>query len=88
MNREEIKTYFESLAQDSGLDLTDRIINKFVNLSLELSQEDIDVEEIREEFTTIAPSDSDEWLDFIDEASTYVMEKIMDDYSLEDAEED
>lgn len=80
MNREEIKTYFENLAQDSNLEITDKVIIKFVNLSLELAQDEVcDVEEIRNEFLTIAPDNSDEWADFIDEASSYLVDEILDE---------
>lgn len=80
MNREEIKTYFETLAQDSGLDVSNRLINKFVNTSLELSQDGVcDVQEIRDEFLLIVPNDSDDWVDFVDEASSHLMGEIIDD---------
>ena len=83
MNREEIKTYFETLAQDSGLEVTNRIINKFVNLTLELFQEGVEgiegIDEIKDEFLAIAPDDNDEWMDFIDEATSFVVNEILDE---------
>lgn len=82
MNKEEIKTYFETLAQDSNLEISNKIINKFVNLSLELLQDDVDsIQDVREEFLNIVPDNdnSDEWNDFIDEASTFIMDEILDD---------
>lgn len=79
MNKEEIKTYFEALAQDSNLDVSNRLINKFVNMSLELSQDGVDdVDEIKDEFVSIAPNDEDDWMDFVDEASTYIFDQILD----------
>lgn len=89
MNREEIKSYFENLAQDSNLEITDRVITKFVNLSLELAQDEVcDVEEIRNEFLTIAPNDSDEWADFVDEASSYLTDEIIDQECADEQEEE
>jgi uncharacterized protein YpuA (DUF1002 family) len=84
MNKDEIKSHLENLADDSGIEITSRQINKFVNLVLELKDEsDISYEELLDEFKSISPSDEDEWLDFIEEVSDFVF-----DYISEENEED
>jgi uncharacterized protein YpuA (DUF1002 family) len=46
MNKDEIKSHLENLADDSGIEITSRQIAKFVNLALELKDEaDISYEE-------------------------------------------
>lgn len=83
MTKEEIKTYFEDLAQDCGLELSTKRINSFANSALELIQDEADVDEIREELTTLSPDDSDEWQDFIDEATKFIIDEINDSLSTE-----
>jgi uncharacterized protein YpuA (DUF1002 family) len=66
MNKEELKSYFEKLAEDAGLEPTARQINKFVNLAIELKEEaEITLEELIEEF-------SNSWSEFVEEIATYM----------------
>ncbi len=84
MNKDEIKSHLENLADDSGIEITSRQIVKFVNLALELKDEaDISYEELIEEFQSISPSDEDEWMDFVEEVSDFVF-----DYIAEENEEE
>lgn len=89
MNKDEIKSHLENLADDSGIEITSRQINKFVNLSLELMDEvDISYEELLEEFQSIAPSDEDEWMEFIEEVSDFVFDLISEESEEEEEEEE
>jgi len=88
MTKEEIKTYFEELAQDCDLDLSNKRISSFANCALELISEEADVDEIREELISIAPDDNDEWQDFVDEASKFIMDQINDGYSENETEDE
>jgi len=88
MNKDEIKSHLENLADDSGIEITSRQINKFVNLALELKDEaDISYEELIEEFQSISPSDEDEWMDFVEEVSDFVFDYIAEENE-EETEED
>jgi len=88
MNKDEIKSHLENLADDSGIEITSRQINKFVTLALELKDEaDISYEELLEEFQSISPSDEDEWMDFVEEVSDFVFDYIAEENE-EESEED
>jgi len=88
MNKDEIKSHLENLADDSGVEITNRQIVKFVNLALELKDEvDISYEELLEEFQSISPSDEDEWMDFIEEVSDFVFDYISEENE-DETEED
>jgi uncharacterized protein YpuA (DUF1002 family) len=88
MNKDEIKSHLENLADDSGIEITSRQIVKFVNLALELKDEaDISYEELLEEFQSISPSDEDEWMDFVEEVSDFVFDYIAEENE-EETEED
>jgi uncharacterized protein YpuA (DUF1002 family) len=88
MNKDEIKSHLENLADDSGIEITSRQIAKFVNLALELKDEaDISYEELIEEFQSISPSDEDEWMDFVEEVSDFVFDYIAEENE-EETEED
>ena len=88
MNKDEIKSHLENLADDSGIEITSRQIAKFVNLALELKDEaDISYEELLDEFQSISPSDEDEWMDFIEEVSDFVFDYIAEENE-EESEED
>ena len=80
MNKDEIKSHLENLADDSGVEITNRQIVKFVNLALELKDEaDISYEELLEEFQSISPSDEDEWMDFVEEVADFVFDYIAEE---------
>jgi hypothetical protein len=88
MNKDELKSHLENLADDSGIEITNRQINKFVNLAIELKDESVVFyDEILEEFQSISPSDEDEWKEFIEEVSDFVYDLISDESSEEDEEE-
>lgn len=88
MNKDEIKSHLENLADDSGIEITSRQIAKFVNLALELKDEaDISYEELLDEFQSISPSDEDEWMDFVEEVSDFVFDYIAEENE-EESEED
>jgi uncharacterized protein YpuA (DUF1002 family) len=73
MDREEIIIRLEAISEDFGLELTERQQKKFVNLILELVEEDVDSKEIKEEFKTVCPDEEDEtWDEFCDELTAYV----------------
>lgn len=89
MNKDEIKSHLENLADDSGIEITSRQINKFVNLALELKDEaDISYEELLEEFQSISPSDEDEWADFVEEVADFVFDYISEENEIEEEEEE
>jgi len=89
MNKEEIISHLENLADDSGVEITSRQINKLANLALELKIEsDLFYEEVLEEFRSISPSDEDEWLEFIEEISDFVYDLISDENIKEEEEEE
>jgi uncharacterized protein YpuA (DUF1002 family) len=80
MNKDEIKSHLENLADDSGVEITSRQIVKFVNLALELKDEaDISYEELLQEFQSISPSDEDEWMDFVEEVADFVFDYIAEE---------
>ena len=82
MDDETLKIHFERLAEDASLDITARQLNKFYNLAKELRNEsDISLEELIDEFRSIAPSDSDEWEEFIEAISEFLLENIDDNYT-------
>jgi uncharacterized protein YpuA (DUF1002 family) len=90
MNKEEITSHLENLAEDSGIEITSRQINKFVNLILELKNEsDISYEELLKEFSSISPSDEDEWVEFLEEISDFTYDLISEENeeTLEEEEE-
>jgi len=90
MNKDEITSHLENLAEDSGIEITSRQINKFSNLILELKNEsDISYEELLEEFSSISPSDEDEWIEFLEEISDFTFDLITEENeeSLEEEEE-
>jgi uncharacterized protein YpuA (DUF1002 family) len=89
MNKEELTSHLENLADDSGIEITSRQINKFVNLAIELKDEsDILYEEVLEEFQSISPSDEDEWMEFIEEVSDFVYDLISEEISEEEEQEE
>jgi uncharacterized protein YpuA (DUF1002 family) len=89
MNKDELKSHLENLADDSGIEITNRQINKFVNLAIELKDESvIFYEEILEEFQSISPSDEDEWKEFIEEVSDFVYDLISEESSEEEEQEE
>lgn len=90
MNKDEITSHLENLADDSGIEITSRQLNKFVNLILELKNEsDILYDELIEEFKSISPSDEDEWMDFVEEVSDFTYDLISEENEeiIEDDEE-
>lgn len=90
MNKDEITSHLENLAEDSGIEITTRQINKFVNLILELKNEsDILYDELIEEFRSISPSDEDEWSDFLEEVSDFTYDLISEENeeNIEDEDE-
>lgn len=90
MNKDEITSHLENLSEDCNLEITKRQLNKFVNLILELKDEsDISYEEIFEELQSIAPSDEDEWNDFLSEVSDFTYDLVSEENenSFEDEEE-
>lgn len=89
MNKVELISHLENLADDSGIEITSRQINKFVNLALELKDEtDISYEELLEEFQSISPSDEDEWMEFIEEIADFIYDLISEENSEEDEQEE
>jgi uncharacterized protein YpuA (DUF1002 family) len=88
MNKNEIQSHIENLAEDFGIEITTRQANKFVNLSIELMSEvDICYDEILQEFKSISPSDEDEWLDFLEEVSDFVYDLISEETEDDESEE-
>ena len=88
MDKDEIQSHLETLAEDFALDVTARQIKKFVNLTLELRQEaDITFDEILAEFQSITPADEDDWLEFLEEVSDFVFDLINEQYD-EETDED
>jgi len=89
MNKVELTSHLENLADDSGIEITSRQINKFVNLAIELTDEsDIFYEEVLEEFQSISPSDEDEWMEFIEEIADFIYDLISEENSEEDEQEE
>lgn len=91
MDKDEIQSHLETLAEDFGLDVTTRQVNKFVNLTLELKQEiDITFEEIVSEFNSIALDDTEDWTEFIEEVADFVFDFINEesDSEFDDSEEE
>jgi hypothetical protein len=89
MNKVELISHLENLADDSGIEITSRQINKFVNLAIELTDEsDIFYEEVLEEFQSISPSDEDEWMEFIEEIADFIYDLISEENSEEDEQEE
>jgi len=89
MNKEEITSHLENLAEDSGIEISRRQINKFVNLLFELKNEsDISYDELLEEFSSISPSDEDEWIEFLEEVSDFAYDLIYEENEEESEEEE
>jgi len=89
MNKEEITSHLENLAEDSGIEISRRQINKFVNLLFELKNEsDISYDELLEEFSAISPSDEDEWIEFLEEVSDFAYDLICEENEEEPEEEE
>ena len=89
MNKDEITSHLENLAEDSGIEISRRQINKFVNLLFELKNEsDISYDELLEEFSAISPSDEDEWIEFLEEVSDFAYDLICEENEEEPEEEE
>jgi hypothetical protein len=89
MNKDEITSHLENLAEDSGIEISRRQINKFVNLLFELKNEsDISYDELLEEFSSISPSDEDEWIEFLEEVSDFAYDLIYEENEEESEEEE
>ena len=89
MNKDEITSHLENLAEDSRIEITSRQINKFVNLLFELKNEsDISYDELLEEFSAISPSDEDEWIEFLEEVSDFAYDLICEENEEEPEEEE
>jgi hypothetical protein len=85
MDDDALLSHLENLADDANLELTSRQFKKFFNLAKELVvEQDITLEEIQEEFTSIAPDDEDEWTEFIEAISEFIFELVEKNYKPEE----
>jgi len=89
MDTEKIKSHFEAMAEESGLELTKKKLNSLMQLTREMADEDgISQEEMYSEFEEGFPvhkDDEEEWADYLEEAVDYVYDIITED---SDSEED
>jgi hypothetical protein len=85
MDDDTLISHLENLADDANLEMTSRQVKKFFNLSKDLLEEhDITLEEIQEEFSSIAPDDEDEWTEFVEAISEFIFELIEKNYNPEE----
>jgi len=85
MDDDTLISHLENLADDANLEMTSRQVKKFFNLSKDLLEErDITLEEIQEEFQSIAPDDEDEWTEFVEAISEFIFELIEKNYNPEE----
>jgi hypothetical protein len=85
MDDDTIISHLENLADDANLEMTSRQVKKFFNLSKDLLEEqDITLEEIQEEFRSIAPDDEDEWTEFVEAVSEFIFELVEKNYKPEE----
>lgn len=74
MNKDEIKSAVESLAEDALIEISSRKLNKLVNLVAELAEDiDVTLEEIEEDIQVIAGDDVDDWEEFTKELANYIL---------------
>jgi hypothetical protein len=85
MDDDALLSHLENFADDANLELTSRQVKKFFNLAKELVvEQDITLEEIQEEFASIAPDDEDEWTEFVEAISEFIFELVEKNYKPEE----